>query len=353
MHRKHRVLLHSTPFRALVFLTAVTIGPAFAPAQPSAFDAYGLIRSVELPPGAGPFDVLADGRLITLVGDAVWLETSAGSAVLSETGTLPSADIGSSGAAFVRVSPDGLRFAAGNNGGVLFNNPQVGVFTLDSLAGTWFSLNHFDAAWMDDTRLAVTAGAFGSPGVVTVLDTTSPDPAQPLSTTVIGNIGGASGGVALDTSGFLYTGNGFSTLGPSGTGTVKAFPRASWEAALAGGPPLDFESTGTLIVDILSASPLGFDAEGNLFVGGGDVPPDADFVALVRGSAVAAALTGAGPVDPADPLLVRRLDPDPAGAAAFYSALFNAATGELYVRDFADTTVYVYDTELDVPTLSQ
>ena len=38
---------------------------------------------------------------------------------------------------------------------------------------------------------------------------------------------------------------------------------------------------------------------------------------------------------------VRRLDPIPGGENR-YSAVFNAVTRELYVRDFGDTTVFAY-----------
>ena len=80
---------------------------------------------------------------------------------------------------------------------------------------------------------------------------------------------------------------------------------------MSGGPALDFEAGGTLIVDILSASPLAFDREGNLLVGGGDFSSstDLDFVAVVGASVVNGALLGMGPADPSDPTEVRRLDP--------------------------------------------
>jgi len=334
-----------------VGVTALSAWPTRA--QADAFARYQLSGGFELPAGTDVFDVLADGRVIALVGDTVEVETALGSRTFMGRGPLPGADLPFFGAAFLRVSPDGTRIAVGNNGGGSFGDFKVGVFDLATLSGEWFVAGHFDAEWTDDTHLAITSGDFVNPSVVTVLDVASPDPSDPSNPIVVNNIGGASGGIAFDAAGNLFTGNGFTSTGPSGTGAAKAFPRATWMAALSGGPVIDFESDGVLVVDVLSASPLVFDNEGNLFVGGGDLAPDADFVALVRGSAVAAALAGAGPVDPNDPAQVRRLDPIPGNDFNFYLADFNRVTGEIYVRDFGDDTVHVYRDGTSIPTVSE
>ena len=129
------------------------------------------------------------------------------------------------------------------------------------------------------------------------------DPADPINPTLVTNIGGYSAGITFDTAGNLYAGNGFDAAGPSDTGWIKAFPFSAWAPALTGGPPADFEASGTLIADLLSASTLGFDAEGNLHVGGGDLyggSDDNDYAGLVRSTSVAAALSGGGPADPFD-----------------------------------------------------
>ncbi|MCH7808511.1 MAG: hypothetical protein IIB60_04745, partial [Planctomycetes bacterium] len=154
----------------------------------------------------------------------------------------------------------------------------------------------------------------------------------------------------FDSSGRLYTGNGFSTGGPSATGAVKAFDQASWTAALTGGPAVDFEAEGTLLIEILSASPLGFDLEGNLYAGGGGA--GSDFAALVRGSAVTGALGGGGPIDPDDGEAVRRFDPDTSSSTNFYGVHHNDVTGELYVRQFAASTVFVYAVVEPIPAVS-
>ena len=319
----------------------------------AAFDGYRLVGAMTLPDASGPYDVLPDGRMIALAGANVFIETGVATRVFSPLGTLGGADIASFGAAFIRVSPDGARIAVGNNGGSTFSDFKVGVLDVGTLTGTWFVADHFDARWIDSTQLAVAASDFSNGSRVTVLDTASADPTSPTNPAIVTGIGGASGGIAFDADGRLFVGNGFASFGPSATGAVKAFEQAAWTAALIGGTPIDFEADGVFIVDVLGASPLGFDEEGNLYVGGADAAPDDDSVALVSATAIASALAGGGPVDAGDPAQVRRFDPLPADDFNFYSAGYNRVTGELFVRDYADTTLYVYRDLQNVPTVSQ
>jgi hypothetical protein len=384
----------------VVFVVGLgAVGPGSVRAvRAAAFGGYGLVDHFLFPDGSGPFDVLADGRLITLAGADVYVESAPRSRSFTLLGALPDADIASFGAAFVRVSPDGTRFAVGNNGGTAMSVAvdqaleqaarggrrdavrvgsstmdraqrarrllasraaelagtgtfEVGVFALSGLSGEWFAAGHFDAEWIDDRHLAIAGGDFGSPAVVTALDTESVDPADPVNPIIIDNIGGASGGVAFDEAGNLFTGNGFSTIGPSGTGVVKAFADSDWMAAMSGGTPPDFENDGTVIVDVLSASPLDFDGEGNLLIGGGDFfgSGEGDFAAIVRSAVVSAALSGSGPADVNDPTNVRRLDPDLSSEFNFYSVRYNEVTGEMYVRD---GRVFAYQDVMGVPAAS-
>lgn len=318
--------------------------PAFiASARAGDLPDYQLVETFSLPGSGGPLDVLHDGRIIAVVGTSVFIESAPGSRSFSSAGTLAGADFSSFGAAFVRVSKAGDKIAVGNNGGASFTNFQVGVFQVSNLTGAWFNANHSDAEWITNRFLALTAGAIGSPSVVTALDTNSANPAAPVNRTLINNIGGASGGITFDIFGNLYTGNGFASSGPSETGDIKAFPATDWIVPLFGAPAVNFETNGTLIVDLLSASSLGFDAKGNLLVGGGDFfgGTDLDFAAVVNRQNVLAALLGGGPVDPNDPDEVLKLDPDSGNPANFYTIQANINRDELYLVDFSPT-VYVF-----------
>ncbi len=324
-----------------------------AQALADSFDNYTLNGSIELPVGAGPFDTLTDGRIVTIIAADIMIEDAPGVGSFGLLGTLPSADISGFGASFLRVSPNGSQLAVGNNGGASGVNYEVGVFDSATLAGRWITAASFDATWLDEVSIALSAGDFTT-GVVTLLDSTSPDAVNPINPTLISNIGGASGGVAFDGLGNLYTGNGFMAAGPSGTGAVKAFSMSAWTNAMAMATPLDFEMSGLEIVDILSAASLGFDVEGNLHVAGGDFNlPKVDFVALVRASAVASALAGLGAADISDATQVRRLDPDNVDNFNFYSVCYSASLRRLHVRSSGAATVYSYvDLTQPVPAVS-
>ena len=321
--------------------------------QADGHDRYRLSERFTLPVGAGPLDALADGRLITVVGADVFVETASGSRIFTNAGALPAADMASFGAAFVLVSPDGTSLAVGNNGGASFGNYQVGVFSFPSLTGDWFDAPHLLACWVDNTDLALTAGDFGFPSRVTVLDTTSANPSIPDNPTIIDNVGGASGGVAIDQAGNLFTGNGFTNSGPSGTGLIKAFTFAQWTGAI-GGTPLDFEAEGIEVVDVLSASPMEFDSGGNLLVGGGEFAAAGqfDYVAVVSAGAIADALAGGGPINTHDFAQVRRLDPDASNGSAFYTFAYGSNRSEIYVNDFGDLQTHVFRDLMGVPAAS-
>ncbi|MFG0252251.1 MAG: hypothetical protein ACF8NJ_05190, partial [Phycisphaerales bacterium JB038] len=182
---------------------------------------------------------------------------------------------------------------------------------------------------LDEANLALTGGDWGQPAHVTLLDTTS-DPSQPTNPVIVTNIGGASAGIAFDDAGTLFTGNGFGGNGPSDTGHVKALDYDDWQAGLIG-DPTDFEAAGVFIVDLLSAGSLGFDAEGNFFVGGGDAfSGDAGYFALIDDAALAAALAGLGAIDVHDPAQGRTFDPEGTGGVGNYTVAYNTVTGDLY-----------------------
>lgn len=313
-----------------------------SPARADAFDRYGTAyRSFSTPPiGGGSFGVagaaLPDGRLLMVTGLGIYLERSPGSAAYDEVARLDSASVGgTTDPAFLAISPDGSRVAVGAG----FTRP-VAVFGVDALGAPgsptelapgvadYFHVPHFDAAWADDRRLALSAGNFGSPAYVSLLDVES-NPGAPSNSVVIDGIQGASSGVAFDRDGRLYTGNGFAYSGPSDTGWIKAFDRAEWDS----GSPASFEDAGTLIADVLSAGSLEFDTFGNLAVGGGDFGElDLGYLGILHTEAIALALAGFGPIDTTDPSSLNRLDPR-GDAFGYYSAAYNNATRELYVID--------------------
>ncbi len=304
----------------------------------SAIDGYTFQGSVQLPVGTGAFDTLPAGEMVTLSGDQLYVESAPGSGLFDFRGQLPDADI--SFPAFVKVSPDGGRIAVGNNGGASFSDYQLGVFDVNTLAGSWSDVSHFDATWYDNQFLAVSTSGITQPSGVVMVDTLAADPASSLSV-LVDSIGGASAGLAFDDQGNLYTGNGFTFAGPSVTGAIKAFDQNAWSTAVSTGTPLDFEQSGTLIAEVLSAGSLGFDSLGNLHVGGGDFSSgDLNYAALIDQDAILQSLAGSGLVDLNDPGSVRRFDPDAANQSNFYDVTFATGTNELLIRE--GSTAYRY-----------
>ncbi|MEC9372464.1 MAG: hypothetical protein VYC34_01415 [Planctomycetota bacterium] len=330
------VMTNSIPCALAIGLGALL---AASPSACATFAGYGgPYRLITLPPAEGGSfgtagDALADGRLITVTGTSIYVETAPGSGSFAFGAALDSTVIGGAvDPSFLRVSPDGSRIAlgAGIAKPLLIFDTSLATSggVIDGANASVFSVPHFDAAWRNDGELAITAGTFGQPSYVSLLDVTS-DPMAPSNPTIIDNIGGASAGVGFDGDGRLYTGNGFD-LGPGGsaTGWIKAFDPADF---LAG--PLDFEATGVFVADLLSANALEFDAKGNLFVGGGDFDAgDTGSIAIVNAAALADLFLSGAAIDAGDPSEVRRLDPRGDGFG-FYGASYNGATGEVYVTD--------------------
>lgn len=338
----------------VVAASAWLAGVTASIAEADSFDRYELTGSFELPAGSSGMDVLPGGRLVAVSGNEVFVETGVGTRLFNSLGSLPGADISPYGVSFFTVSPSGTQLAVGNNGGASGADYFIGVFDLPALTGRWLAAAHFDGTWYDEAHLALASGDFSN-GAISMLTTTSVDPMAPENVVVVDGIGGASGGVAFDGHGYLYAGNGFMGSGPSGTGAVKAFAPSSWQPALSGGEPVDFESSGTLLVDILSAASLGFDPEGNLHVSGADYSVSKfDFAALVHHDRVVAALSGGPAADVNDTTQVRRFDPDAGNHFNFYSVKASAVTRELYIRSFGEPTVYVYeDPAAPIPASSE
>lgn len=328
-------------------LATVLVALSFAPSSALyavEIDDYRYQETVTLPtPGPGSFgrvllDTLPDGRLLLLNGAEVLAETSVQSRTFSSIGSIPTFTPGYT-PSFLAVSPDGTRAAAGTNN---FGNSEVYVFsTTNPTSYTSYDIEEFTGDWIDNERLAIAVSSN-----LVILDTTSSS-----VSTVIGNIGGASAGVTIDSSGNLYTGNGFDfAAGGSDMGWIKAFSPADWQNALATSTPLDFEQDGIPIADLLSGHPIGFDASGNMFVGGADFfggSGDLGFAALVDADAVTSALAGSQtspPITASSPASVLRKFASPQSTIDAFlppAWTYNAAIGELYLS-YGDGSVYVY-----------
>ena len=306
-------------------------------ARADPFIHYGFAYRAIAPPATAPgsfgvaVDALPDGRLVAVTGSTVLLESAPGSPAFAVAAQIDASLLAEPvDPSFLAISPTGARVAVGAG----FAKPVL-VFpatlldpssptTLTTTNTARFGVGHFDAAWLDATHLALSAGVFGSPSFVTLLDVAS-DPAAPTNPVIISNIDGASAGVAFDSTGALYTGNGFDNSpgvpGTSETGWIKRFTPAQWAAGA------NFETDGALIADVLSAGPLVFDEDGDLLVGGGDFSAgDFGSIAVIDDAAIALAITTGLAIDPSDTGLVRRLDPL-GDSSGFFGVTINRATG--------------------------
>lgn len=287
----------------------------------AAIPAYTLVGSFALP--ADAWDVLPDGRVVRIVGDALSVQSGPNTSTYEPLGSIPPGLVGSFGASFLRASPSGGLLAIGDNrfsfsgpvtqrvllvnAGELNTAGPAPVRTVDA--------PNSDAAWRDDDTLYVSG--VGASSLLTRIDV--PGAAgEPISaTTVVTDIGQFSGGVAISGP-RLFTGVGADFALPI-TGEIRSFELSALDAASASAA----FSTGAFQTRALSAASLGFDAAGNLLVGGGDFASGGE-----RGFALVIDLsTGA------------RLALAPAGEQ-FYGVRFNPATQELLVT--AGGTAYRY-----------
>ncbi len=299
---------------------AALIACAIATPALAAFTPYtDSFRTIAAPPIAdGSFGVagaaLADGRLLAMTGSEFYIETSVGSGIFDLAATLDASITDGTDPAFLSVSPDGSTIALGAG----FSRPLItfdsalldGATTITTSNASVFTTNHFAGMWQDNTTLVVS----GQAGV-TAIDTLTGD-----ANVLVNNIDGASGGVAFDSDGNLYTANGFD-FAPGGTetGEIRRFTPAEFASG-----PADFQTSGAFVAEILSGSPLHTDAFGNLIVAGGDFSEgDAGYIGVFN------LTTG------------ELAQYDPVGTGdVFYSAFVNGATGELIIQNGADWFVY-------------
>lgn len=300
--------------------------------------AYTLVGTYELPAGTEAFGFGPDGRAVATVAGEILGQDAVNGSSFSRMGGIDAALVPSYGASFIEVSPDGSRIAIGDNGlsGLVH---LLDATALKSAPGSNTApvsvgvAQNSAAFWHDDGTL-FTVGSEGFGAASFVVEITGVAGPTPSVRTVVANIGGAPGGVSTR-DGWLYTGNGFDN-GPGGseTGEVRAFPISGF-ASMA----LDFEASGISVADALSAGNLGFDALGNLLVGGGDFfgSGDAGYAAVIDWGAIGAALAGGGIApDSAELRLV------PGSEFDFYGVRANPVTGEVLVNFFGSDTVFRY-----------
>ncbi len=252
---------------------------------------YSLVGSFPLP--GGPFDVLPDGRVMRLAGSDIYVQSSVNGTAYTRVGSVSSSLINSFGASFLKVSPNGQTIAIGDNN----FGPDAGVLLVSTASlstggdspTTSIAVPNTEATWSSNSTLFVTG--YGSQSVVSRLDVGSLS-----ATTVIDAVGGGSAGVTTHGA-YLFAADGFNTSdGGEPTGNVRAFSLA---ALTGSATSVDF-SSGVLVADALSGSSLGFDALGNMLVGGGDFFAGSDdygYGAIIEAAAISAALLG-GPLAP-------------------------------------------------------
>ncbi|OJY31431.1 MAG: hypothetical protein BGO98_15325 [Myxococcales bacterium 68-20] len=304
------------------------------PARRAAAEAFGEYDtkgsySITLPPRTTSYATLMDsfgpgtsavidgyalkGRLIAANDSTIYLQKNFGSSVW-----LPVAKVASNmDPSFVKISPDGATIALGIGyfqplylvgSNLLSVNAPPNLSTHAQVKR--FNANYYDAVWRDARYLLINSeGPTGSR--VYAIDTYLANPASAFIP-LIENVPGASAGITVDRFGNLVTGIGYGT----NTGELKIWPAGDVATALApDGAPLAYSSTGhVLAAGVLSAASLGFDADNNLYVGGGDAfggSGDYGYAALIHGDVLTRVLAGGDPLDRSMPGEFTVMAPDP------------------------------------------
>lgn len=231
---------------------------------------FTMAQDVTLPPPANGsfstvFDFLPDDRLVTFNGFEVSVQNRPGSSDFEPIGTLPP-EFEVDTPAFIITEPSADFF-------VLSTGANGNIFTLPTTGGsaeliTNIPLNFsatFDSEQSNElfiNRGTQPSGAF-SGSQVEQLSLLTGD-----TQTIVDDIPGASAGVGFDDEGNLYTGIG---LDPNEqrTGEIRRFSSQDVKQSIQTETPLDFDDDGEFVTQVLSATGLVFDEEGDMWVGGG------------------------------------------------------------------------------------
>ena len=311
----------AAPAASLSALALFALGGTLLPssAAHAAIPPYTLVGSF---PVSGTWDLLPDGRVISISGTTISAQTAPNATTYAPLGSVPAGTVASFGASFLRVSPDGTRAAIGDNvfsaaakdaaakrlsaisaAAKVHFVPLAGLNTSGPTATTSVTVGNYAAAWSSNSTLYVSG--FGTASQLFRVN------ADALTaTTVVTNIGDGSGGVTI-AGNTVFTGIGYDAAGVT-TGQIRGF---SLPALATTASPVNF-STGAFAATILSAASLDTDRFGNLLAAGADF---SNFPA-VTGYASVLDLPGSA-----------RLDLAPAGTGRSYRVRFNQATDELLV----------------------
>jgi hypothetical protein len=226
------------------------------------------------------FDYAPDGRLIVFDGFTVYIQASRSDQRFVAIGTLPAQFRGATDPAFIAVNPYRREVLLGGGaGGARFPDPVFNgtIFRMRLSGGTAELLGTFPFSiggdfWSRDVFLFGQGETFGVfTGSIEALDLRTGE-----KRTLVRDIPGDPGGVALDSRRNLFVGLG-AGQDVSRTGEIRRFDRKKVIRALRTGEPLDFDQDSDLITRILNAGDLAFTPGNRLFVGGGDFVGRRDF----------------------------------------------------------------------------
>jgi len=254
------------------------------------------------------------GRFLAATGRTIYLQKNFGADLWLPVATLGPDD--TMDPCFIKISPDGTKIGLGVGSYkplFVFETSLLSVNAppnLRAAAGVkiWDE-NMYDGAWRGNRYLFINAGADAGSQIYAI--DTNGTTGTPIE--ILPDIPGASGGLAFDAAGNLVTGIGYG-YGAAATGQLKIWTASSVDAALTG-TGLAYTTTGKILIEgALSAASLGFDASGNLYVGGGDAFGSSGhygYAGLVSSAAIQQVLTGGAVANPVSPADWAKIQPDP------------------------------------------